>query len=573
MKRKILSFLMIFLLIFTQVAIADVFYSDIEGNWAEEEILFATNELKIFTGYGDYTFRPNENITRSEFLAIITRVGVNSGIIDEIYTSDMNYLDMDITNWSYTHTITFYEHMKSNFQEYSFYDVFPGQFFYPEQFITREECVALIGVLVDNALYDNELSFSDINNADKYYEQVKILYNNDIIKGYVDNTIKLENNILRSEAAALIIRLYNEITYRNTKLDFELTKMYVDNQDVLPFFGDYGINTTDANEAKYLKAKRTLEELEFSGYIFPEDRHLYDEKPVETLYALREQDFPNIVGVNFYLLEFSQYYSISDEEKLILANELLENLLTRDDLQDWELIQIFELLMNYSVDYELYIDALENWYNKTEDDNVKFNIKVLLYNSLMQNNKTDEIISLAYNDIQAGTDYEEMLEIDFNFLIGETIDFSDLTDTYIYFTMYEAENFEEMHDETRRIIIVGDYVYAIEDGALPFVEIENSETNENSITSEVTQEITTDVDKRLDISLNIENEEMFINFSMNKLKILRYIEEYNRGFIESINDFEIIKKLEIYNENEEELSLFYNSIVRFFKDTSNILVE
>ena len=48
-------------------------FSDIDGHWAQDAINQAANQ-GIVSGYPDGTFRPDNNITRSEAISIINRV-------------------------------------------------------------------------------------------------------------------------------------------------------------------------------------------------------------------------------------------------------------------------------------------------------------------------------------------------------------------------------------------------------------------------------------------------------------------------------------------------------------------
>jgi uncharacterized repeat protein (TIGR01451 family) len=48
-------------------------YGDIAGHWAEEDIMYASS-IGWLRGYPDDTFRPNQNLTRAEFMAAMNRV-------------------------------------------------------------------------------------------------------------------------------------------------------------------------------------------------------------------------------------------------------------------------------------------------------------------------------------------------------------------------------------------------------------------------------------------------------------------------------------------------------------------
>jgi len=71
--NKLLLLLIIFTVFSVQPAFAKTVYYDTYNHWAESEIDFASNTLKVFKGYGDFTFKPENNITRAEFITILAR--------------------------------------------------------------------------------------------------------------------------------------------------------------------------------------------------------------------------------------------------------------------------------------------------------------------------------------------------------------------------------------------------------------------------------------------------------------------------------------------------------------------
>ena len=64
----IISILMI--LGFSTVSLA---YTDTEGHWASDVIDELSNK-KIINGYSDGTFKPDNSVTRAEFIAIVNRM-------------------------------------------------------------------------------------------------------------------------------------------------------------------------------------------------------------------------------------------------------------------------------------------------------------------------------------------------------------------------------------------------------------------------------------------------------------------------------------------------------------------
>ncbi|MBQ4516384.1 MAG: peptidylprolyl isomerase [Clostridia bacterium] len=69
--KKLISVLLTLMLVFSSVAAFAQVFSDIEGHWAAEEILSAHSN-KIISGDGDGRFRPNDNISRAEFMKMVT---------------------------------------------------------------------------------------------------------------------------------------------------------------------------------------------------------------------------------------------------------------------------------------------------------------------------------------------------------------------------------------------------------------------------------------------------------------------------------------------------------------------
>ena len=125
-----------------QPALARTVFYDTFNHWAENDINFTSNTINVFKGYGDFTFRPENNITRAEFITILARTAYKHNQMKEIYTSDLSYSDLSNKHWSYTFIISMDEYLKTN--KFNLQDIFPGSNFYPDRAITREESSALI---------------------------------------------------------------------------------------------------------------------------------------------------------------------------------------------------------------------------------------------------------------------------------------------------------------------------------------------------------------------------------------------------------------------------------------------
>ena len=538
--KKLLLFIFVFLVLSIQPGLAKTVYYDTYDHWAEDDINFASNTLKVFKGYGDLTFRPDSNLTRAEFITILARTAYKQNKMNEIYTSNMAYSDMSNKHWSYTYIISMYEHLAKYNKDYSFKNIFPGTYFYPDKPITREEALALIAVFNKKAIYDNPITFTDITENYKYYDKLKKLYNAGIVSGYKDNTFRPYVNITRAESAALIKRVYYDIktsdegNYLN-KLEF----MPIKGEDMYSYFGNYDFNTTNTLDRKFIKAKNTLEYVSFGGYIFPEDAHLYDLNAVETMNALRTSGYYNVAGTNFYLINYGKY---SDSEKDLFANEILANIIARNDLNDSELMQLFVLVSKYNVKEYLFVDALEKWYSNTLNNNAKANILFLRYAYYIKNNNKEMLKTLIFDDLKKSNNIASILTINWSLTPGaHVLDFRNYG--------------------------FADYNYLLYKDMSLYQYLANSPTPFN-YNSKVVELVNMLLIKKRENQTNtalINFEETFYKYSLNRLYVLNFINEKERAFVEGINDYEIIKTFSMYKLNKINLDDTYTGILKKVK--------
>jgi len=523
-----------------QPALAKTVYYDTYNHWAEKDIDFASNTLKVFNGYGDFTFKPENNITRAEFITILAKTAYRQNQMNEIYTSSMSYSDMSNKHWSYTFVISMYEHLKTN-GDYSFSDIFSGANFYPDKMITREEASALIAVFCKNAIYDNNLNFKDVSKTDNFYEEIKRLYNAGIVTGYEDGTFKGTDNITRAESAALIRRVYNDIkTSDKSKYLTKLEFLPIKGEEMYSYFGNYNWNNADATDKKYLKAKDTLEYVAFGGYIFPEDSHLYDLNAVETMASLRSSGYYNIAGTNFYMITFGNY---SDAEKSKFANEMLENSIARNDLKDSEMMQIFTAASKYGVREDLYMKALEKWNSITSSDSAKANILFFRYAFYIKTNNKEMLKTLVYDDLKKANNIPSLLDINWGLTAG-----SDITDFRNY--TFGSYSFSLYKDTTL-------YRYTLN----PAISV-----NYNSKVVELANLLMIEKSAKPSNEPLKSYESVFQKYSLNRLYVLNFIGEKERAFVEGLNDYEIIKTFSIYGTNKSVIDDNYTGILKKVKE-------
>ena len=535
--KKLLLLIIIFVVLSIQPALARTVFYDTFNHWAENDINFASNTINVFKGYGDFTFRPENNITRAEFITILCRTAYRQNQMKEIYTGELSYTDMSNKHWSYTFINSMNEYLKIN--KFTLKDIFPGNNFYPDRAITREESTALIAAFSKGAIYDNPLALTDVPYNNKYYSEIQRLVNAGIIVGYENNTFRGSTNITRAESASLIRRVYTDIKTSTggnylTKLEF----MPIRGEEMYSYFGNYDLSTTNANDRKFIKAKDTLEYVAFGGYIFPEDTHLYDMDAVKTMASLRTSGYFNIAGTNYYMIMFGSY---PNGEKSKFANEILTNIIARNDLKDAEMMQIFTLVSKYDVSETLYMGALEKWYNLTSNDNSKANIIFFRYAYYIKNNNKNMLKVLIYGDLKKANNISSLLNIDFN-LNPDTslVDFRDYSFGNYSFSLYKDTTlFRHLRNITVPI-------------------------NQNSKVVELSNLLM--VEKNPKPAVNMASyENMFTKYSVNKLYVLNFLGEKERAFVEGMNDYDIIKTFEMYKKNPAGFDDTYTGILKKVK--------
>ncbi len=536
---KLLLLIITFIVLSIEPVLAKTVYYDTYNHWAEKDIDFASNTLKVFKGYGDFTFKPESNITRAEFITILQKTALRQNRMNEVYSSNMSYNDMSNKHWSYTFIISMYEHLKTNL-EYSFTDIFPGTDFYPDKPITREESAALIATFCKNAVYDNNLSFRDVSSGSKYYNEIKTLYNAGIVTGYEDMSFKGGNNITRAEAAAIIRRVYNDMNTGDgskylTKLEF----LPIKGDDMYSYFGSYNLSKADASDKRYIKAKDTLEYVTYGGYIFPEDSHLYDLNAVQTMESLRSAGYHNVTGTNFYMITFGNY---TNAQKSQYANEILANAASRNDLKNSEMMQIFATVSKYDVKEDLYMGALQKWDSLTTDNNAKANILFFRYAYYIKSNNKEMLKTLVYDDLKKSNNIPSLLNINWGLTAGsEIIDFRNYSFGSYSFSLYKDTT---LYRYTSSSILPVNYSSKV----VELVNLLLIEKSEKPSTANFAG-----------------YESIFQKYSLNRLYVLNFIGEKERAFVEGINDYEIIKTFKIYQTNKSVIDDNYIGILKKVK--------
>lgn len=162
--------------------------SDISEHWAREHIQELVDKNAI-SGYPDGTFKPENNISRAEFIKIlICALGTNPGNHPTDYWA-ASYIDESISKGYLS---------KGEFDDF-------------DKSITRGEIAKLVTRTMNEAYPENLFEYSDqIKDYDStlsYYQfDVLRCYAAGIVTGFPDGTFGYDRTATRAEASAMIVR-------------------------------------------------------------------------------------------------------------------------------------------------------------------------------------------------------------------------------------------------------------------------------------------------------------------------------------------------------------------------------
>jgi hypothetical protein len=208
MKRIISMILasMILLVVVIPASAADKpVLTDIKGHWAESYINSLV-DIGVVSGYKDETFRPESNITRAEFIAMLINT---AGAKTDPYrvTSDSvkylkikpNFSDVSDTSWYYKHLLIAVNK-----------GVVPngnGAKFNGDELIKRDE-MAFYSTKLLKISGISTIPFKDID-SNQYKDYINVAYSWKIINGKSNTTYDPNGLATRAEAATIVKRANN----------------------------------------------------------------------------------------------------------------------------------------------------------------------------------------------------------------------------------------------------------------------------------------------------------------------------------------------------------------------------
>ncbi|MCR8744325.1 S-layer homology domain-containing protein [Romboutsia lituseburensis] len=193
--------------------VANANANDITGHWAESTIKEFMN-AGYTDGYADGTFKPNNSITRAEFVTIfnnyfgLTTKGGKS-FIDTRNHWAKDAIDIAVTN-GVCNGVTSIE-------------------FKPNDPITREQAAVMISNYKDlSMIWSSKYGLlKDKYSVSNWSQNAVIgMLSEDFMKGYSDGTFKPQGKITRAEAVSTLSRISNTSPFVNkTILDNDIAKV------------------------------------------------------------------------------------------------------------------------------------------------------------------------------------------------------------------------------------------------------------------------------------------------------------------------------------------------------------
>ena len=168
--------------------------NDIENHWAKKEIETVL-KLGIVKGYPDGNFRPDQAITKAEFVTML----VDAGWVEPVPEGQQPvFKDVAPESWDYpaieTAAAAGIIAGTGN----------PDSYFQPDQDITRAEMADLTGHLMAE---EQVLTTGDIQQNN----WLTVLEHEGILSGYPDGSLGEDNSLTRAEACVVILRLKDKL--------------------------------------------------------------------------------------------------------------------------------------------------------------------------------------------------------------------------------------------------------------------------------------------------------------------------------------------------------------------------
>lgn len=176
--------------VMTAVESAEITLSDIADHWAEDNIRHLV-AIGAIDGYPDGTFRPDNNITRAEFTAILTKAFGLQPYSGRVFVDTQGHWAQEVI---------------STAAQCGIVKGYADDTFGPDSYITREQMAVMMVNAAQFAPARSELAFADSSSIAEWAKSaLSTAVRQGIIKGYPDNTVRPQGNATRAEAVTVVV--------------------------------------------------------------------------------------------------------------------------------------------------------------------------------------------------------------------------------------------------------------------------------------------------------------------------------------------------------------------------------
>ena len=168
---------------------------DIKGHWAEKPIRHLVSK-GVVNGYPDGTFKPNQTVTRAEFVAMVIKaLNVKEAGDVQTFTDIKDHWAKNVIEQAATNGIV---------------NGLSKERFGPNEQINREQMAAIIVKAGKLEIVNNKTNFLDYNNISSWAEgSVNTAAHYGIVNGLPNQTFNPKGKATRAEAATVIMNLLN----------------------------------------------------------------------------------------------------------------------------------------------------------------------------------------------------------------------------------------------------------------------------------------------------------------------------------------------------------------------------
>lgn len=214
-------------------------YKDVEGHKYETYIEELASK-KLISGYPDGTFKPDNKITRAEFVSLLSPLEFYS------ISQEPSFNDVKVEDWFYEY-VTF-------IAKAGLIKGYEGNIFKPQNNITRFEVISILSNFIRNENYTSiQLPYSDTASIPLWANNsVKNLYASGIIADYENNIINGNETITRGEVAAMLDKIMNIYNWDISDIANSILKNHINPLPIQPeiphdYIGYISINSIGIN--------------------------------------------------------------------------------------------------------------------------------------------------------------------------------------------------------------------------------------------------------------------------------------------------------------------------------------